>query len=132
MSRRLARVNELLKREIASELYRVMNESGFDLAAVTVTRVETSPNLRHAHVKISIRGEPDEKRKMLSLIERHRKTIQHDLNKNTTLKYTPRLEFELDESIQQGDKVLAIITEMEERDETMHPTADTDTEEDQN
>jgi len=114
MSRRIARVNELLKREIATELYRVMNESGFDMAAVTVTRVITSPDLRHARVMVSVRGDPDTGQRMLSLMGRHRKAIQHDINKRTSLKYTPHLDFQLDTSIEQGDHVLAIIAEMEQ------------------
>ena len=113
-SRRLVRVNELLKREIANELFRVMHESGFDLSAVTITRVNVSPNLRHARVSVSIRDHEGERQQILRLIESHRKTIQQHLNKNTTLKYTPHLEFQLDESIEKGDRILAIISEMEQ------------------
>lgn len=112
-NRRLTRVNELLRREIAAELFRVMNEGGFDMAAVTVTHVITSPNLRHARVLVSVRDHKDDRDEMLNLVKQHRKTIQQHLNKNTMLKYTPQLFFELDESIEKGDHVLSILSELE-------------------
>lgn len=116
-SRRMTRVNELLKREIAGELYRVMNDRGFDLSAITVTRVDTSPNLRHARVYVSVRDHQGEREHMLRQVESHRAEIQQHLNKHTKLKYTPHLDFKLDESIEAGDKVLSIISQLEIPDE---------------
>jgi ribosome-binding factor A len=113
----MTRVNELLKREIAGELYRVMNDRGFDLSAITVTRVDTSPNLRHARVYVSVRDHQGEREHMLRQVESHRAEIQQHLNKHTKLKYTPHLDFKLDESIEAGDKVLSIISQLEIPDE---------------
>ncbi len=111
--KRLTRVNELLKREIASALYRVMNDGGFDFSAVTVTRVLTSSNLRTARVMVSIRDHQDERARMIHQLEHHRKAIQDMINRDLTLKYTPHLVFELDESIEEGDRVLRLILDME-------------------
>ena len=47
---RLVRVNELLKREIAEDLYRHFSMTDFDAAALTVTRVECASDLRDANV----------------------------------------------------------------------------------
>lgn len=112
-NRRLTRVNELLKREIAGELYRLFSTEAFDLAAVTVTRVNVSSNLRHAKVFISVRGSEHDKARMLHELERRRKPLQQRLNEHTKLKYTPHLDFIRDDSIQQGDRVLSIIQELE-------------------
>jgi len=111
--KRLTRVNELIKREIASALFRIMNEAGFDLTAVTVTAVETGSDLRTALVRISIRDHVAERENMLALLRRHRAEIQERLHKNVILKYTPRLTFTLDESIERGDRVLRILQDME-------------------
>jgi ribosome-binding factor A len=114
MSRqRMVRVNELLKREVASALYRVINEAGFDLTAVTVTGVEVGSDLRTARVRVSIRDHRDERQKMLNLLRRRRGDIQELLHRNVILKYTPKLSFELDESIEQGDRILQILYKME-------------------
>jgi ribosome-binding factor A len=111
--RRIERINELLLREIAGLLHRIMNERGFDMSAVTVTRVLTSSDLRHARVMISIRAAAGQQQAMLRQIAHHRKEIQEFIGKNVVIKYTPHLEFELDESIAKGDRVLHILSELE-------------------
>ncbi|MBN1269191.1 MAG: 30S ribosome-binding factor RbfA [Kiritimatiellae bacterium] len=128
-SRRLTRVNELLKREIAEGLYRIMNDRGFDLAAVTVTRVITSSDLKNARVMVSIRGHHGERGAMLQMLEHHRRTIQQSINKHITLKFVPQLAFELDESIAQGDHVLSIIADLEAAQEATDVTNDKDPDE---
>lgn len=114
-SNRIARVNELVKREIGTALFQIMTEPGFDLSAVTVTRVETSPSLRHARVMVSIRDHRSERGKMLAMLRRHRVEIQQLLSSNIVLKYTPRLSFELDPSLEKGDEMLSLLAEIEEQ-----------------
>jgi len=110
---RLTRINELLRREIGESLFQLMNESNFDMAAVTVTNVRTSRNLRSAHVKISIREHHEDRNKMLGLIKSHRGEIQQRINTNLNMKFTPRLVFELDTSIEKGNHVLDLLKELE-------------------
>ena len=111
--KRLVRVNELIKREVATALYRVMNEKGFDLSAVSVTHVITSSDLRTARVLVSIRDHEKQRNSMIAQIQHHSGAIQSFVGKNVIIKYTPKLTFELDESVEQGDRVLQIISEME-------------------
>ena len=110
---RIIRVNELLKREIGDLLFRVMHANEFDLAAVTITRVETSKDLREARVYVSILGHEDQRPHMLALLSRRRGELQRRINKDVTLKYTPRLTFELDTSVEEGDHVLAVLAKLE-------------------
>lgn len=112
-SNRLARVNELLRREIGDALFRVLHEGDFDLSAVTVTHVQVAPNLRQARVWISIRDHEAERNRMLGIIKKHRPEIQKRINSDLTLKYTPRLSFELDTSVERGDRVLGLLHELE-------------------
>ena len=111
--KRLVRVNELIKQEVAAALYRVMNERGFDLSAVSVTHVITSSDLRTARVLVSIRDHEKQRDAMIGQIQHHSGAIQSIVSKNVIIKYTPRLTFELDQSVEQGDRVLQIISEME-------------------
>ena len=111
---RITRVNELLKREIGDLLFRVMHTNGFDLASVTITRVETSKDLREAHVYVSILGHETERPHMLALLSRRRGELQRRINKDVTLKYTPRLTFKLDTSVEEGDRVLAVLAKLNE------------------
>jgi len=108
----MTRVNELLRREIGDAILHIANEAELDLSAVTVTHVVTSRSLRHARVLVSIRDHLDERTRMLACILRHRTQIQQRINKNLFLKYTPRLSFELDGSIEKGDRVLNLLSQL--------------------
>ncbi len=110
---RLVRVNELLKREIAEDIQRNYSMSDFDSGALTVTRVECTSDLRDANVFVSIFGHEDEREKMIGYLNRHRQEIVRLMVKRVKLKYTPRLHFLLDESIEGGDNILSILAEME-------------------
>jgi len=111
---RITRVNELLRREIGGTLFRVMTEDRFDMSAVTIMRVATSRNLRTARVFVSIRDHANRREEMMRLLRRHRLEIQAEINKNVVLKYTPRLSFVLDTSVEKGDSVLGILADLEE------------------
>lgn len=110
---RMTRINQLLRQEVAEYLFRLVNEPGFDVARVTVTRVITSADLRHARVLISVRGTPEEQEAALGHIRRHRVELQNLINRDIKMKYTPQLIIELDHSIAKGDQVLSLIAEME-------------------
>jgi ribosome-binding factor A len=122
---RLTRVNQLIKQEVAETLLRVVNDPGADLAAMTVTRVQTSSNLRQAKVFISVRGDAARQTTLMNLIQRHRKDVQAALASHVVLKYTPHLSFELDHSIEQGDRVLHLLSELETVDDD-HPPEESD------
>ena len=112
-SARIIRVNELLKREIAVDIPRLFANTFFDTGAVTVTRVETGSDLRDATVYISIFGHDEKRDGMVRFLNRHRHEIQARMSKNVILKYTPRLYFKLDDSIETGDRVLSILSQLD-------------------
>lgn len=112
-SARIIRVNELLKREIATDIPRLFAGSGFDTGAVTVTAVKTAPDLHDATVLVSIFGHENERRRMIHFLNSHRKEIQARMSKHVILKYTPRLHFKLDDSIESGDRVLGILSKLD-------------------
>jgi ribosome-binding factor A len=109
---RMLRVNELLRREIAEAMYQLVKEDDFDFAAVTVTRVVASPTLREARVMVSIRDHQGERDRLLQVLRRSRAAIQSRINRDLTLKYTPKLSFELDESVEKGDNVLHLLSQI--------------------
>jgi ribosome-binding factor A len=112
-SARIIRVNELLKREIAVDLPRLFSSSNFDTGSVTVTKVETGSDLRDATVYVSIFGHEETRPGMISFLNRHRKEIQARMSQHVILKYTPRLYFKLDDSIESGDRVLGILSQLD-------------------
>ncbi len=127
-TKRMIRVNELLKREIVDVLYRRIHDEDMDMAAVTITEVITSPDLRQARVLVSIRGHHEDRNSYLGVLNRNHKIFQRELNRATKLKYTPHLTFELDPSIERGDRVLRIIEEMERENPAEEAPDEPDTE----
>lgn len=111
---RITRINELIQHEVALQLYRVINDPAFDPAAVTVTHVFTGSDLRHSKVLVSIRGEPDRQHELMRIIHAHRRELQSVVGRQVVLKYTPQLSFELDPSVAEGDRVLGLISQLED------------------
>ena len=110
-SLRLQRVRELLKREIGEVIRRELpvGEAGL----VTVNDVNVSGDLHSAAGYISILGNAAQQKAGWQLLLKNRKRIQGLVGRKVILKYTPQLRFLMDESIEQGNKVLRLIEEIE-------------------
>ena len=111
---RIARVNELVRRELGIQLYRIVNRPDFDPAAVTFTHALTSVDLRSCRVLVSVLGDPERQERFLSILKKHRVDFQNAIRDNIVLRYTPQLHFFLDHSVEQGDHVLQILNQMEQ------------------
>ena len=110
MSRRLERINELLRQELSQLLARELNDPRIPLL-VTVTRVETSADLRHARVHISVMGASEEQRTAVDTLQSAAGFLQRELRPRLTLRFVPVLNFKLDHSIQEGARILRAIEE---------------------
>ena len=115
--KRIDRINALLRREIAEALYNVFAGETIDLAAITITDVDCAPNLRNATVMVSVFGHEDQRERMVAQISRKAKELQAIVNRDLTLKYTPRLSFKLDLSLEKGDHVLDLISRLNDEPE---------------
>lgn len=110
-NKRMLRVNELLKREIADLLERM--DLNLPNSLISVCEVDVSPDLRRAKVHVSILGEKDDlPESVIKYLRRHRTEIQNKMANDVKLKYTPVLEFVEDSRMERGDKVLALIEEL--------------------
>ncbi len=110
---RITRVNELIRRELGIQLYRVVNRPDFDPAEVTFTHAITSVDLRTCRVLVSILGDEDEQQRVLGILKRHRVAFQDAIRDNIVLRYTPHIHFVVDHSVEQGDQVLHLLQQME-------------------
>jgi ribosome-binding factor A len=110
-SHRLLRVRELLKREIGEAIRQEIPIAQAGL--VTVNDVDVSGDLRVATAFIGIFGSAEQQRTGLALLQQHRARIQGLVAKSVILKYTPQLRFVVDDSVARGNRVLAIIAELE-------------------
>ena len=110
MSQRLLRVKELLKREIGELIRRdiPMDQAGL----ISVNEVAITSDLHTATIFVSVIGSDDQKSKAFALLQKHRKRFQSELSRSIVLKYTPRLKFITDDSIDRGNRVLSILEEL--------------------
>jgi ribosome-binding factor A len=109
MTERMRRVNEAI-REVLAEAVGALKDSrvGF----VTVTGVETSPDLSHARVFVSVLGSERRRQKTLEGLEAAHGHLQALLNRELRLKRTPRLAFEYDPTVERGVRMSQLIDEV--------------------
>jgi ribosome-binding factor A len=110
-SHRLLRVRELLKREIGESIRRELPVDKAGL--VTVNDVDVTGDLKNAKVYLGLLGNTEQKKTALEMLNKNRLRIQNAVAKTVVMKYTPRLHFVVDESVDRGNRVLQIIEELE-------------------
>lgn len=109
---RIARINEILKREIADVIEKLgLNEGNI---LISITKVHCSSCLKNATVYVSLLGaKPEQEDSIMKKLIKARAEIQQNVARHVVLKYTPVLHFVLDRNLQDGDRVLDLIREME-------------------
>ena len=110
-SHRLLRVRDLLKREIGEVIRRELPVQQAGL--VTVNEGDVAGDLKTATVYLGLLGTTEQKKTALDLLQKNRARIQSLVAKTVVLKYTPKLRFAVDESVDRGNRVLQIIEELE-------------------
>lgn len=112
-SRRMERVNELLRSEISQLIARSLKDPRIS-GTISVTEVQTSPDLRHARVYVSILGSEDQRRESLAALRHAAGFFRRELGERLTLRRTPELEIRLDESLERGDRIMRLLREIQE------------------
>ena len=109
---RIAKVNSLIEHELGPELHKFLQgQEGL----VTITKVETSRDMKWAKIWISIFGGDDDK--TLAFIQANIYDIQGALNKHFPTKIIPRLQFFLDTTPRHAQHISELIQEIHEEQE---------------
>ena len=111
MTQRTDRIDELLRQEIGSIVTREVADPRIGFA--TITKVETTPDLRHAKVWVSVIGQPAERNATIAALGRAMPFVRHELGKTLRLKRIPDLHVELDDTAERGTRVLHLLDELE-------------------
>ena len=109
MKHRMLRVNEVVKRELSGILAR---EISFEGALVTINHVNVNPDLKSAHVFVSVLGS-EKAETVMTRLEEHRVAFQAELARRVTMEFTPHLLFHLDQSIARGSRVVEILQQID-------------------
>jgi ribosome-binding factor A len=116
--RRIEQVNDFLRTEVANLIREERDELRLDL--VSVTEVQTSPDLRHARVYISTLGGERERDAAVEMLRRHARHLRHLLAPRITFRSVPELDFRADSSLEAGAAVLRALSEVE-RERAINP-----------
>ncbi|MCL4396579.1 MAG: 30S ribosome-binding factor RbfA [Chloroflexi bacterium] len=112
-SRRIERVNEQLRAEISELIGRHMKDPRLH-GMISVTEVETSPDLRRAKVFVSILGTAEERKETLAALQHAAGFFRHELRERLRMKRTPEIDLRLDNSIERGDRIMRLLRQVQD------------------
>ena len=107
MADRMRRVNEAVREVVSARIAEGLRDPR--IGFVTVTGVETSPDLRHARVFVSVLGSDQERAATLAGLDSAHGVLQQSVATELRLKRTPSLQFVFDESIGRGMRITELL-----------------------
>ena len=110
-SNRIGRINEEIQRELA-ELLRELKDPRVHKTMVSITHVETTPDLRYAKVYVSMLDK-DCVKETLAGLKSSGGYLRRELGRNLQLRYTPELQWQADDSITHGAHILDILSKLD-------------------
>lgn len=114
-SNRIGRINEEIQRELAAQIRSLKDPRVSGTGMVSVTRVNTTPDLRYAQVFISVLDKAQEK-DVLKGLKSAAGFLRRELGSSLRLRYTPELQFVADDSIEHGTHILELLRDVERKD----------------
>lgn len=130
-SNRIARINEEIQRQISADIRRLKDPRVSGSGMVSVTRVDTTGDLRYAKIYVSVLDKSQE-RDVLKGLKSAGGFLRRELGSALGLRYTPELIFEADDSIAYGAHILEVMHDVEKADAQRridHPESAGETEE---
>ena len=130
-SNRIARINEEIQRQISADIRRLKDPRVSGSGMVSVTRVDTTGDLRCAKIYVSVLDKSQEK-DVLKGLKSAGGFLRRELGSALGLRYTPALIFEADDSIAYGAHILEVMHDVEKADAQRridHPESAGETEE---
>ena len=119
---RMGRINDDIQLALSS-LLRQVKDPRVQQGMISITRVETTGDLRYAKVWLSVLGELNEKEFKRGL-KSCAPWLRRELGSSLSLRYTPELVFVLDDSIQEGAHINQLLHQLPELQEEHHDDAD--------
>jgi len=114
MSDRMRKVNRAVRQVLSEALPELKDPR---IGFVTVTGVETSPDLRHARVFVSVLGSEAKRKRTLAGLAAAHGVLQARLARELRMKRTPQLAFEYDPTVERGVRMTQLIDELAPEDD---------------
>jgi ribosome-binding factor A len=113
VTRRTERINDLIQEELSKLLQRQVKDPRLS-CFLTVTRVDTSADLRYAKVFVSIMGSEEEKKGAMEGLASASGFLYREMKGRLSLRHMPQLDFHLDNSMERGAEVLHLMKQVSE------------------
>lgn len=110
MTHRVERVQEFLKTELSEIIQHELKDPR--IGFVSITDVEVTEDLRHARVFVSVFGDDEAKAQTMAGLHSAQGFIRGEVAKRMRTRYTPEIAFKLDQSIEQGTRVMSLIRDV--------------------
>ncbi len=124
MSWRTSQVNELLREELSELLLREVKDPRVDHGLVSITEVQTSPDMRHATVYISHFGEEGDRDDVIAGLQHAAPFLHRTMVHRLKMKIVPEFHFRYDPSIERGAHLASLIQQVAEQQEDGAPQPD--------
>ena len=111
MSHRVERVNSLIRQELSELLHREIKDPRLS-GMISITSVETAPDLKYAKIFVSGIGGKKEEAKTLKALNYAAGFFRTELARNLKLRRIPELSFYWDDSIEHGDRIMQLIDQV--------------------
>ena len=114
MSIRTERVASLIKQELAAIVLREFSDPSYGF--ITVTAVKMTPDLKIAKVAFSVFGNADVRTRTMKMLEDQKPHIRGLVGSRMSLKFTPALQFYLDDTLEHVDRINTLINQIHAND----------------
>jgi ribosome-binding factor A len=111
-SRRIARVAELIKREVSKMLLLEIKDERVGAGMASVTEVVVSGDLQHARIFVSIYGTEEARAETMEGLQATTGYVRREIGQRLSLRRTPEIIFEEDRSFERGIKVLSLLNQL--------------------
>lgn len=122
-SNRISRINEEIQRELSEQFRRLKDPRVSQTGMVSITRVDTTGDLRYARIYVSALDKSQEK-EVLKGLKSAAGFLRRELGRSLQLRYTPELQWQEDDSIVHGAHILDILSKLDIPEDTEDETAD--------
>jgi ribosome-binding factor A len=111
MSQRIKRINQLLRHEVSDQMRRYYRD---DTAAITISDVDCSADLRNARIYFSVLGDDEDIAAANKLFRKIGKDLRQRVSNEIVLKYFPRFDYIYDPSLERGAGINEILDQLDQ------------------
>lgn len=123
-SRRVSRVGALIQEEVSQMVLHEIKDDRVGAGMVSITLVDVSGDLQHAKIYVSIYGTDEAREETMEGLKSATGFVRRELGKRLRLRRTPEIAFIEDRGIEQGNRVLTLLTQLSQERQDKEPETD--------